>query len=204
MASALLNPGFSLADFQAFHDAHFSQLATDQFLTHFLRPDHGAPNHEATRPADEPNSESWEDDGLGYYDDGVKRTLTDEQIAIFRHSELESLLRAAKEQSNNNAHKASPAADVDRNQDNSDEGQLSEDGELSPAPLAAAPSKKKKKKNNRRKGASYRNAAGELIDLRKRTWDVVEKGLTTLTYDDEIDVPSQSNTAKRQRISYDD
>lgn len=33
------------------------------------------------------------DDGLGYYDDGVKRTLTDEQIAIFRHSEIQTLLR---------------------------------------------------------------------------------------------------------------
>jgi hypothetical protein len=30
---------------------------------------------------------------LGYYPDGVKRTLTDEQIAIFRHSEIQTLLR---------------------------------------------------------------------------------------------------------------
>jgi hypothetical protein len=34
-----------------------------------------------------------EDDGLGYYDDGVKRTLTDDQIEMFRHSELEQLER---------------------------------------------------------------------------------------------------------------
>lgn len=33
------------------------------------------------------------DDGLGYYADGVKRTLTDEQIAIFRYSEIQRLLR---------------------------------------------------------------------------------------------------------------
>ncbi|KAF2772114.1 hypothetical protein EJ03DRAFT_324957 [Teratosphaeria nubilosa] len=33
------------------------------------------------------------DDGLGYYPDGVKRTLTDEQIAMFRHSEIQELLR---------------------------------------------------------------------------------------------------------------
>lgn len=32
-------------------------------------------------------------DELGYYDDGVKRTLTDEQIAMFRHSEIQELLR---------------------------------------------------------------------------------------------------------------
>jgi len=34
-----------------------------------------------------------EEDSLGYYVDGVKRTLTDEQIRIFRHSEIYSLLR---------------------------------------------------------------------------------------------------------------
>lgn len=35
-----------------------------------------------------------EDGDLGYYPDGVKRTLTDEQIAMFRHSEIYSILRA--------------------------------------------------------------------------------------------------------------
>lgn len=34
-----------------------------------------------------------EDDGLGYYPDGVKRILTDEQVAMFRHSEIQTLLR---------------------------------------------------------------------------------------------------------------
>ncbi|OQE36701.1 hypothetical protein PENCOP_c011G01085 [Penicillium coprophilum] len=33
------------------------------------------------------------EDDLGYYPDGVKRTLTDEQIRIFRHSEIHALLR---------------------------------------------------------------------------------------------------------------
>jgi len=42
---------------------------------------------------EEEYAEDTEDDGLGYYEDGVKRTLTDEQIAIFRHSEIEALLR---------------------------------------------------------------------------------------------------------------
>lgn len=34
-----------------------------------------------------------ENDDLGYYPDGVKRTLTDDQIAIFRHSEVQRLLK---------------------------------------------------------------------------------------------------------------
>lgn len=33
------------------------------------------------------------DNELGYYDDGTRRTLTDEQVAMFRHSEIEELLR---------------------------------------------------------------------------------------------------------------
>jgi Protein of unknown function (DUF3807) len=34
-----------------------------------------------------------DDDDLGYYKDGVKRMLTNEQIKIFRHSEIHTLLR---------------------------------------------------------------------------------------------------------------
>lgn len=48
-------------------------------------------------PAAEPIYDDAHDDGeqedLGYYPDGVKRTLTDEQIRIFRHSEIHALLR---------------------------------------------------------------------------------------------------------------
>ncbi|GAB1736522.1 hypothetical protein NU219Hw_g7670t1 [Hortaea werneckii] len=37
---------------------------------------------------------AWEkDEDLGFYPDGAKRTLTDEQIEMFRHSEIEQLLR---------------------------------------------------------------------------------------------------------------
>jgi hypothetical protein len=36
------------------------------------------------------------DDGLGYYEDGVKRTLTANQIQIFRHSEIQRLLAARR------------------------------------------------------------------------------------------------------------
>ena len=42
-----------------------------------------------------------DEDGLGYYPDGNKRTLTDDQIKMFRHSEIHRLklqmLEAAKE-----------------------------------------------------------------------------------------------------------
>lgn len=39
------------------------------------------------------DDEDVEDDGLGYYSDGVKRTLTDEQVAIFRNSEIQQEMK---------------------------------------------------------------------------------------------------------------
>jgi hypothetical protein len=39
-----------------------------------------------------------EEDELGYYPDGTKRTLTDDQIAMFRHSEIQQLLRMLRSQ----------------------------------------------------------------------------------------------------------
>ncbi|KAL8850471.1 MAG: hypothetical protein Q9221_004613 [Calogaya cf. arnoldii] len=38
-------------------------------------------------------ADSVKEDDLGYYPDGAKRTLTDEQIAMFRHSEIYALQR---------------------------------------------------------------------------------------------------------------
>lgn len=44
--------------------------------------------------ASEVDGDGFEDeDGLGYYPDGVKRTLADDQIAMFRRSEINALLR---------------------------------------------------------------------------------------------------------------
>ncbi|EMC95169.1 hypothetical protein BAUCODRAFT_123637 [Baudoinia panamericana UAMH 10762] len=40
-----------------------------------------------------PSELQCEDDNLGWYEDGTKRTLTDAQIAMFRHSELQQMLR---------------------------------------------------------------------------------------------------------------
>lgn len=40
--------------------------------------------------------EEIEEDGLGYYADGTKRTLTDQQIAFFRSSELKHRVRESQ------------------------------------------------------------------------------------------------------------
>lgn len=41
----------------------------------------------------QPGFDQLGEDGLGWYEDGVKRTLTDEQIEMFRHTELEELIK---------------------------------------------------------------------------------------------------------------
>lgn len=46
----------------------------------------------------QPEYEEEVEDDLGYYSDGVKRTLTDEQLAMFRHSEIEQLVREGRMQ----------------------------------------------------------------------------------------------------------
>ena len=53
-----------------------------------------APNPGSCGPSNTQHEDFDEDDDeLGYYPDGVKRTLTDEQVAMFRHSEIYALLR---------------------------------------------------------------------------------------------------------------
>ncbi|KAI5864699.1 hypothetical protein GGS23DRAFT_619353 [Durotheca rogersii] len=84
------------ADINLFHDTHFSLAAVQLFETQFLVPTGGQDDGQYWDDGDAYCEELDDDydDGLGYYPDGVKRTLTDEQIAIFRHSELESLRRS--------------------------------------------------------------------------------------------------------------
>lgn len=68
-------------DLQKFQASHFFGITT-------------SPAGPAQSDLVENEEESYhQDDDLGYYKDGTKRTLTDEQIEIFRHSEIHALLR---------------------------------------------------------------------------------------------------------------
>jgi hypothetical protein len=69
-------------DLAAFHHSHLCQSTN---------PDACSPLCSA---GDEQEVAYWEQDDLGYYPDGVKRTLTDSQIAMFRFSEIQELLSA--------------------------------------------------------------------------------------------------------------
>ncbi|EGD85780.1 hypothetical protein H112_06702 [Trichophyton rubrum D6] len=87
-------------DLSAFHAKHF----TTQDFNPTVASDFFASSFNNTEAQSTDNDDLY-DDRLGYYLDGVKRTLTEEQVQIFRHSEIQALLRQRqleKESSSNN------------------------------------------------------------------------------------------------------
>ncbi|CAH0056583.1 unnamed protein product [Clonostachys solani] len=164
--TALELPAVTSDDFAAFFQEHFAEETVSQFGIEFLD------SNEAHAFANPELLSGWEEeveDDLGYYEDGVKRTLTDEQIEIFRHSELQELRRQRIKQENKGKGDPSPLRDDLAHH---------QAGSISQPSLSAASSRNKKKK----KGIN-RQPAEPKPDLRKRTWDVVEKGLDSLDYD---------------------
>ncbi|KAI9044783.1 DUF3807 domain-containing protein [Aspergillus affinis] len=79
-------PNVTIEDLQTFQAQHFpgsAQIPTTQYQY----------RHDETVDEHLDGGNAYDEDDLGYYPDGVKRTLTDEQIKIFRHSEIHTLLR---------------------------------------------------------------------------------------------------------------
>jgi len=243
---ALRLPRISQADIVAFHNNHFSTSALKRFSADFFPSPSEAHSHEdhtEDHLSHEDYEEEWdgayEDDDLGYYPDGVKRTLTDEQIEIFRHSELEALRRADEKavkhrddsaecfQSSRRAHVADTVnnhGDFSGQRDH-DSGALvkttdpnshvdsgSEAGEIDdgspPRQMTEAEAKRLKKKRARqRKREKNRMFDPEpKVDLRKRTWDVVDAGMDSLDYDEleHAGATDSGSASKRRQISYDD
>ncbi|KAF3898678.1 Cut8 proteasome-binding domain-containing protein [Trichophyton interdigitale] len=87
-------------DLSAFHAKHFTtQDFSPTVASNFFANSFNNTEAQSTEYDDLYN------DGLGYYPDGVKRILTEEQVQIFRHSEIQALLRQRqleKEASSNN------------------------------------------------------------------------------------------------------
>ncbi|KAH7256487.1 hypothetical protein BKA59DRAFT_74470 [Fusarium tricinctum] len=165
-------PNVSPDDLVAFHEAHFSQVALASFTSDFI--DLPSQDHSQHDTVDD----AWEeeDDGLGYYPDGVKRTLTDEQVEIFRHSELEALRKQKEKEKQLSAKAIASSGDA---MDLSDDSHAPAQTESvsSTLPASFQTNKKRKKKGSKRARPEPKP------DLRKRTWDVVDKGLDSLEYD---------------------
>ncbi|KAI4915816.1 hypothetical protein J4E90_004262 [Alternaria incomplexa] len=102
-------PTVTTDDLRAFHAQHFPHAPPPEHILHGFEPEAEA--------AEEYYDEA--DDGLGYYPDGTKRTLTDEQIAMFRHSEIHAMLRKRRVRKEN--------------------GEISDDNDVPASPAPAVP-----------------------------------------------------------------
>jgi len=180
-------------DLAAFHQAHFSSISIDHFTHHFL----GSVDEEA-----------GEDDGLGYYEDGVKRTLTDEQVAMFRHSEIQALRREQR-----HAEEAKEDAKLTPTPTEAIKDFVENKSQSSTPSAMPKPSDDSRNDSQERVGKGKKGKKGKGYykqnvkpDLRKRTWDKVESGLESLEYGEESSEPQARMLASggRRTISYDD
>ncbi|RDA91985.1 hypothetical protein CP533_1338 [Ophiocordyceps camponoti-saundersi (nom. inval.)] len=152
-------PPISQNDLSDFFQNHFAEAAVTNFGRTFQNP---SALHQLQGAVFQENAAAVaDDDDLGYYDDGVKRTLTDAQIEIFRQSELRELRREQQPE----------PADRPKSDD--------ADEVVEHRPSTRGIKRKRKGKNNGAAKPRYEPKP----DLRKRTWDVVESGLDTLDYD---------------------
>ncbi|CCU78165.1 hypothetical protein BGHDH14_bgh03592 [Blumeria hordei DH14] len=163
-----------------FHTAHFSEINVDHFAENFLGP-------VALNP----------EDHLGYYEDGSERTLTDAQICIFRHTEIQNLYRERQYMRESNG---------EMNADNPPEIQITKSSDASCS--SSNKTNVKRPSNKERKALKAKQKGyfkpNNKPDLRKRTWDKVEPGYGSLNYDEAqggVD-SNQPRSLQRRRISY--
>ncbi|KAE9368421.1 hypothetical protein N431DRAFT_443864 [Stipitochalara longipes BDJ] len=211
-------PVVSTEDLATFHATHFAAGPTTHFAEQFLG------------PVEEEYPEDLDDDGLGYYKDGTKRTLTDEQIAIFRHSEVQALLRdrrhaaeAIEDKEDSQAREDLPeewmedvllpnvaVEEQGQGEELLEDGELDEEAEILNTDLPSSPpttkNKKSKKKEKKTEKAKQKSFFKQHVkpDLRKRTWDKVDTGLESLDYDEGDSSTAATRPAQRKRISYED
>ncbi|KAF2271982.1 uncharacterized protein EI97DRAFT_462378 [Westerdykella ornata] len=89
-------PTVTIDDLRAFHAKHFPNAPIPaNFLSGFTQSSQAYSSYE--------DEDGDYDDDLGYYPDGCKRTLTDEQIALFRHTEIQTILRERRHRREANA-----------------------------------------------------------------------------------------------------
>ncbi|KAJ5348040.1 uncharacterized protein N7506_001293 [Penicillium brevicompactum] len=146
-------PNVTLEDLQAFQSKHFL----------------GDHQHQSAEQND-----LTTDDDLGYYPDGVKRTLTDEQIKMFRHSEIHSLLRKRQLQEENAEYEA--RAKLSAHEEEPDKGTVSEkralDAETSPGSSADHEDRPGKRRGSKMHHAEAEAATAVPLDYGDKPADV--------------------------------
>ncbi|KAL3254313.1 hypothetical protein ABHI18_008995 [Aspergillus niger] len=112
--SLITPPPITIEDLHAFQAKHFpgsiiAQTPQPQAVTNTNLPEEYT-SHDYEEQYDWNEEYEEDEEDLGYYPDGVKRTLTDEQIRIFRHSEIHALRREKELREEEEADAAASAA----------------------------------------------------------------------------------------------
>ena len=122
-----------------------------------------------------------EDDGLGYYPDGVKRTLTDEQIAMFRASEIYALIRERQVRTENDEAEGRGQQMVDiKPQGEDGDGHVNESSKPT-VPPSAFPKRKRSSESTNEHRVSVIKSTRRMV----RELDSAIKDTGVLNYGDE-------------------
>ncbi|KAJ5626131.1 hypothetical protein N7510_002440 [Penicillium lagena] len=109
------------------------------------------------------------DPDLGFYPDGVRRTLTDEQIQIFRHSEIHAVLRARQLKEDDEEYEVRRGKSLTDDEEDEHQDEDGEDEEPTQSSRQEAiggdtqtksvDEKKRKKKKKKKKNSTAKNSA---------------------------------------------
>ncbi|KAL8699235.1 MAG: hypothetical protein Q9201_006117 [Fulgogasparrea decipioides] len=150
-------------------------------------------------------------DDLGYYPDGVKRTLTDEQISMFRHSEIYSLLRKRQLEKENElvekeSSDLSPGSEPPRKPSVSGSDKEVDEHQSSPATdgtyRTSNPAVKKRKLGHDAQKSAHNTAPSSRRQAREL--DCVFEDVGFLDYDDEPAVKQEEEATRRTQVNYGD
>ena len=182
------------------------------------------PEHHSSYDFDEE-----EDDGLGYYPDGVKRTLTDDQVAMFRHSEIYAILRerlvrkenadADQDEVHSSSSKSTPAAAAEGRAelkegiegDSDDEEEYARFLEMEQKEMQAEAARRNKRKRSIADGNDERERPPTMRRI-AREMDEATADDTVLDYGEE-DAPDGTASSRpqdldkmngRKKVSYED
>lgn len=130
---------------------------------------------------------------------------------MFRHTEIETLLREKRRSDEAKADKEDRALDMERDiiegpgsQGTPLSGTQTSNVPVIPSEAGQSPQTKSSTEDKKKKKSHFKRNIKP--DLRKRTWDRVDHGLETLDYEEDVARPSPKRNAGPQRrtISYDD
>lgn len=132
-----------------------------------------------------PPEEDGDDDGLGYYADGVKRTLTDDDIAYMRRREIEHILRdrALGKQNLESPSDIDNASGVCAATPEAHNGRRALGSPTAQSRVLKRKQKKKRKNKRKRDAESPKSSSGEEVTYRRIARELDEQKDTAVDLD---------------------